>query len=272
MTHHHLAATADLSVLTRVSRWVAPLVSAQGRADALRALQSALKDLVPFKNFMVFEFQQGCAPVLVDSSFARDYLLAHMADYLRGLYQIDPFFALVAEGRAGLFRLGDIAPPDFAGSEYYLRHYKFTDVIDELRYLVPIDATRNVNVYIERETGMHAFSQDESDRLAAVEPVVASAVRAHMAWRESHLPIPPRALRPAFDLRNQIRAIAPGEITAREGDIVELMLKGHSAKSIAAELHIEEGTVTNHKRNIYAKLGIHSQAQLFDRFVRTLSG
>jgi DNA-binding CsgD family transcriptional regulator len=49
------------------------------------------------------------------------------------------------------------------------------------------------------------------------------------------------------------------------------MLKGHSAKSMARTLDIEEGTVTNHKRNLYAKLGIHSQAQLFDRFLRTLT-
>jgi DNA-binding CsgD family transcriptional regulator len=49
------------------------------------------------------------------------------------------------------------------------------------------------------------------------------------------------------------------------------MLKGHSAKSIAGALDIEEGTVSNHKRNIYAKVGVHSQAQLFDRFLRTLT-
>jgi DNA-binding CsgD family transcriptional regulator len=29
--------------------------------------------------------------------------------------------------------------------------------------------------------------------------------------------------------------------------------------------------VSNHKRNIYAKVGVHSQAQLFDRFLRTLT-
>jgi DNA-binding CsgD family transcriptional regulator len=40
---------------------------------------------------------------------------------------------------------------------------------------------------------------------------------------------------------------------------------------MAAVLNIEEGTVTNHKRNIYAKIGVHSQAQLFDRFLRTLT-
>jgi DNA-binding CsgD family transcriptional regulator len=35
-------------------------------------------------------------------------------------------------------------------------------------------------------------------------------------------------------------------------------------------LDIEEGTVTNHKRNIYAKLHVHSMAQLFNLFLKSL--
>ena len=64
--------------------------------------------------------------------------------------------------------------------------------------------------------------------------------------------------------------MAPGKLTDREAEIVEMMLKGHSAKSMARVLGIEAGTAANHKRNIYAKLDIHSQAQLFDMFLRTL--
>jgi DNA-binding CsgD family transcriptional regulator len=117
---------------------------------------------------------------------------------------------------------------------------------------------------------MGAFDEAEHARFADVEPLVRAFVEGHFTWRETQrqrVPLP----RPGFDLREQIRAMLPGEITARETDIIELMLKGHAAKSMAAVLNIEEGTVTNHKRNIYAKIGVHSQAQLFDRFLRTLT-
>jgi DNA-binding CsgD family transcriptional regulator len=115
-----------------------------------------------------------------------------------------------------------------------------------------------------------AFDEVERTRFGDFELLVRAFVEGHFAWREAqHMPAQP--LRPGFELREQIRAMHAGDITSRETDIIELMLKGHSAKSMARTLDIEEGTVTNHKRNLYAKLGIHSQAQLFDRFLRTLT-
>jgi DNA-binding CsgD family transcriptional regulator len=127
-----------------------------------------------------------------------------------------------------------------------------------------------VHVFVEREAPLRAFDLEECSRFADVEPLVSAFVDRHCAWRDAQrgaVPLP----RTGFDLREQIRLMQPGEITPRETDIIELMLKGHSAKSIAGVLDIEEGTVTNHKRNIYAKMGVHSQAQLFDRFLRTLT-
>ena len=40
------------------------------------------------------------------------------------------------------------------------------------------------------------------------------------------------------------------------------------AASIARNLDIAEGTVKNHRKSIYAKLGISSQRELFTQFVR----
>jgi DNA-binding NarL/FixJ family response regulator len=49
------------------------------------------------------------------------------------------------------------------------------------------------------------------------------------------------------------------------------LLRGHSAKSVARELRIAPGTVMVHKRNLFAKLGITSQYELFSQFIRELS-
>ena len=45
------------------------------------------------------------------------------------------------------------------------------------------------------------------------------------------------------------------------------MLRGHSTKSIARELAIAPETVRSHHKNIRAKLGVRSQAELFSRFL-----
>ena len=60
-------------------------------------------------------------------------------------------------------------------------------------------------------------------------------------------------------------------LTQREREITHLLLRGHSSKSIARELGIAPGTVMVHKRNLFSKLGITSQYELFSRFIDTLS-
>ena len=46
-------------------------------------------------------------------------------------------------------------------------------------------------------------------------------------------------------------------------EAVQMLFDGHSAKSVARELRIAPGTVMVHKRNLFAKLGITSQYELF---------
>ena len=57
-------------------------------------------------------------------------------------------------------------------------------------------------------------------------------------------------------------------LSAREREVVALILKGHLSNSIAGQLTIAVGTVKNHRKNIYRKLAIASQAALFARFLR----
>lgn len=267
--------------LAAAAQWAGALVAAQGRPGAWQLLRQSLAALLPYRNFIVFDYRDGRAPALLDSSFERDYLLRHLHDYLLGLYQLDPFHAFADGASSGLYRMADIAPEGFRQSEYYLRHYQATQVTDELRFAVPLAPGRSVHVLVEREFPASGYTARDLRRLQDVNPFIQAFIVQHMRALDlqgaqetqggpdggAAAPVVPRA---AFDLRDTILRILPGEITARECDIIELMLKGHSVKSMASQLAIEEATVTNHKRNIYAKMHIHSQAQLFDRFLRVL--
>lgn len=46
--------------------------------------------------------------------------------------------------------------------------------------------------------------------------------------------------------------------------MVELILAGKGTPYIAQALFISPGTVKNHRKNIYQKLNINSQAELFN--------
>lgn len=56
-------------------------------------------------------------------------------------------------------------------------------------------------------------------------------------------------------------------LTAREHEIAQLILIGHSSNSISLHLGISLPTVKSHRRNIYRKLQISSQAELFSLFL-----
>lgn len=51
-------------------------------------------------------------------------------------------------------------------------------------------------------------------------------------------------------------------LTAREGEVAELMAAGKSSKVIARELGISDKTVQVHRHNTMEKLGVHSAAEI----------
>lgn len=54
-------------------------------------------------------------------------------------------------------------------------------------------------------------------------------------------------------------------LTRRELDISVLLMRGFSDKETAKQLKISAGTVHNHRKSIYRKLGVHSISQLMHR-------
>ena len=56
------------------------------------------------------------------------------------------------------------------------------------------------------------------------------------------------------------------DLTRREEEILQLLVRGRTAARIAETLCITTATTRTHLRNIYAKLGIHSQQDILDMF------
>ena len=56
------------------------------------------------------------------------------------------------------------------------------------------------------------------------------------------------------------------DLTRREEEILQLLVRGRTASRIAETLCITTATTRTHLRNIYAKLGVHSQQDILDMF------
>jgi DNA-binding NarL/FixJ family response regulator len=63
-------------------------------------------------------------------------------------------------------------------------------------------------------------------------------------------------------------APAPGDLTPREREIVQLLAEGNSNKQIASMLNLSVKTVETHRSNLMRKLGLHGLSDLIHYALR----
>lgn len=260
------------TLTARLALLAAELIDQAGHPQLLERLGAGLAGLVSFRNFIVMYYEENCVAELVHTNLDPVGLRRQMQPYVAGLYLLDPFYLAAVGGQRGFRTLAEVAPADFLQSDFYRSYYHDVDVVDEAHFIVGLKSGQYVQVFVERERPAAAFSPSEKALFRDLSPLVASAVRRHWASRRTDSMETSGSMVPlGFGLRSVIAGLGGTVLTQREVDIIELSLKGHSSKSIAAQLSIGEGTVTNHKRNVYAKLAVNSQAQLFHLFLQALS-
>jgi DNA-binding NarL/FixJ family response regulator len=63
-------------------------------------------------------------------------------------------------------------------------------------------------------------------------------------------------------------ALAPGELTPRQREVLQLVAEGRSAKEIATMLHISRRTAEYHKARLMKTLGVQNMAELIQYAIR----
>ncbi len=236
-----------------------------------RAPDEALATVVPHDIFMIFAYfgqaQPLCLAHNMDAARAEIVINA----YMRGPYLLDPFYT-VATGpeRSGVLQLKMLAPDHFYNSEYFKQHYVRTEIRDEVGYLTRPDGTTGVILSFTRPLDQPPFSAQDLARVRSAEPSSVDWSKCTGARSQSNFPLGKHHayLNP---IDSALDEMATGRLTRREIEITALILRGHSTSSIADLLAISGGTVKIHRRNIYQKLQISSQADLFSRFIAHLA-
>ncbi len=231
-------------------------------------LSKALKSIVEFDFTVIFGYVGNARPLALFDDFAPDRRVMHVDDYQEGPYLLDPFYlAATGDVGPGLWRLSEIAPDRFYRGEYFRSYYARTGLAEKVGFLVNVHGNLTIVVSLMRKT--RKFSKAEMKTLKSVWPVVDAACRRH--WRDTstealdQVPLADRNIERAF------REIGEGVLTPREREVVELTLRGHSADALGKLLGISSGTVRIHRKNIYAKLRISSQGELFSVFISALA-
>ena len=162
-------------------------------------------------------------------------------------YHEDPFFRLFAGSRQDfLLPLSALDKGDFHTSAYYRDFYEPSGSFDEITGVFNFDRNAAGFVTYLRRRGARPFGTED----LAVAEATADATRLVLErlWRQ---------WRPPGESRLSLAGLSP-----RERQIALLLIDGGCAKTISRDLAIAPGTVRNHIKTVYRKLGLHSQVEL----------
>jgi DNA-binding CsgD family transcriptional regulator len=229
-----------------------------------RWVEDALRSGPP----IIYLFSGKHTPEIMYQPFAGRDVEIQVNRYLAGPYLLDPFHnASIERVPSGLYCLKDLAPDKFQQTQYFREFYRYANLVDEICFISQVAGCDSyIVVSVARSEGQRAFTKDEVFAARRADGFVQVAVRKHCAQAaRSSQPQQGLSYRAMEDFGYPV-------LTHREREIVGLILRGHSSKSAGAYLHISAETVRNHRKRIYSKLGVASQAELFLRFITQVFG
>lgn len=249
---------------------VAELIRNRGATQSGTALAELVGLAVRHEGTCLIAFHSKRTPDVLHHTLEPAGASHYLDRYLAGPYLLDPLFQLSQQSiKPGICRYREATPDRFRSSEYYRQYCEQTHLTDEIDYLVDTGDGATLAFVVGRRT--RRFSQAEILRLNDLVDVVHAAM--HNTW--SHYRRQETGSRDAdpahLRLTRCFDRFGEGVLTERERQITQLLLRGHSTKSVARELDIAPGTVMVHKRNLFSKLGISSQYELFSRFIDDLT-
>ncbi len=253
-----------MPALNIFSQHVAELIPAVGNADFPGRLVSMLRELVPADDATVVAYPGTDLPVIEYFEVPDDSGRSTLDVFVKGAFLLDPYYlAATRDRRTGVFRLRDLSPTGFRDSEYYKTWYRDSNFQDECGFIIPIGEQGFVNIALGKTAPRASFSKRECKVLEDIYPTVKALCQQH--WERGNGNGEGVNLR--AQLHSALESFGSSLLTERETQVINLVLHGHSTKTVAEKLSISMETVKLHRKHAYAKLEVSSQAELFYLFL-----
>lgn len=211
-----------------------------------------LANFIAFDNALICSFNINCPPYFLSKEGQINNEPIHRL-YLQGAYLSDPFYQrMIKSNQPQFYMLNELTSADFYHTDYYLNFYQKTGWRDEAGLLIEIEKDNHLGIFFGNTQDAFTVNNANSYHLQTLTELIRSLTRLH---------------RDIIGQQNISPEILPLELTPRECEIVKQILSGKGSAQIAQTLFISTGTVKNHRKNIYHKLNINSQAELFNLFM-----
>ncbi|WP_114694850.1 response regulator transcription factor [Motiliproteus coralliicola] len=243
------------------------VVEQLGADGFFAALFEALSSQLPLDHPQVWLFRANKLPALLYHAIARGDREIQIDGYIAGAYRQDPFYREGRRGADGLFRITEIGANQFKQSERYAGYFSQMNVCDEVGYLYELGEGTFINLTLQRRQHSERFSDEELNFLHRAEPLIRALTEKHWNLYRDQLSNQNEL---EDSIERAIRLFGSSVLTEREHQTLQLMLRGYSSQSAAERLEISIETLRRHRKHIYQKLDIGSQAELFSLFINCL--
>jgi len=242
---------------------VARVIDGIGEEGLWPALAGLVEHWVQRQPPAIFLIVGTQCPRVIFHPYSPAEAQVQIVKYLADTYRLDPFYNACRDNvSSGLYCLADLAPDHFQQSRYFKEYYRDAGLLDEVNFLARApQGDAYVMVSLVRYQHERPYRKSELTALRQVNSLVQAILR--KAWAQ--IPLAEAA---------QTRADGPVManfdhplLTSRETEIATLILRGYSSKAAGAALNISPETVRNHRKKLYAKLGVGSQSQLFSLYI-----
>lgn len=271
----HDAPDSSYPVLT--DALLVSLIELLGRDSFIDELASLLDKAFGYDHFHIMLYRETLAPALLAS---RPYPVSYergLTNYLNYTYVINPTYRAFRMGKEpGVYMISDFIQNR---SRPYIHdhtvevHIEDTEPIGyrtpgwpknmaEVIALVALPNKTMLDFTFMTPLGSRQTEACKSS-LERLFPFLNAVLLRQFATSPSSL----EAQNSSSGQEDRFHDFGGDVLTAREREIAQLILIGHSSNSISLNLGISLPTVKTHRRNIYSKLEISSQAELFSLFL-----
>ena len=240
-------------------------------------LVTGLSALVSFSMVTIFILRGQSRPICIFENFPQSVNKIGIENFVNGTYVLNPVYRAHLSGiKQGVYRFRDLAPDDYFSTGFTETHKVIEAPEEEIAYMtegwprgyeeldlaVPIDdVTIEIDLYKKYED--RGFSEADIEKLSSHMSVIGALTRKFWQLRSDKLAPNPRdnSINDIYD------DFGASELSNREREVIQYVLRGHSSGSIALNLDVSVTTIKTHRKRAYSKLNISSQSELFSMFL-----
>lgn len=250
-------------------------------ADGPYMLLEAISKIVPFNAAISVVYARNATPIYVADTFPDLEAKKALEHYLSGTYVLNPVYNAYLSGlKSGVYRIKELAPDAYFSSDHYrhlkvhrqedeelgYRTYGWPAGMEELIITVELPKDYLAEISLSRLSSQGGFSDADLQAVRVIAPMIEAIYR--RIWQYWKKDKKQETQWATFD--QLLDGFCKDRLSPREREVTHLILKGHSGESIGCNLGISITTVKTHRKNLYMKLGLSTQQELFSLFLMSV--